>query len=123
MADISKTLEFKIITPAELAGAQQAADAIERVIGKKKALHQDYSQEQKDLDTINGSLNEYQKSTNTAGESVDILNTRGREMNRLIAEADRALPGAGELLRASFRPETLGIAAVVLLLQQVVSKI
>ena len=51
-------LNYKITTAAELAGAQATADALERQIGKAKALKQDYSELQKQLDTVNQSLKE-----------------------------------------------------------------
>ena len=43
MAEENKTLEFKITTSAELAGAQATAAALEKQIGKAKALGQDYA--------------------------------------------------------------------------------
>lgn len=58
MANDSNTLEFRIVTHAELAGAQAAAEALERQIGKAKALRQDYSDLQKQLDLVNASLKE-----------------------------------------------------------------
>ena len=113
-------LDFTIRTKAELAGAEQGADALERLIGKQKALGEDFTENEAKLIKIRASIAGYGKDVNSSAESVDIFNTHGREMNRLIAEADRALPGAGELLRAAFRPETLGIASTVLIIEEIV---
>ena len=113
-------LDFTIRTNAELAGAEQAAEALERLIGKQKALGEDYSENAARLEKIKGSLDGYKKTVDAGGESVSYFNVHGREMNRLFMEADRILPGLGEVLRAAFRPETLGIAATVLLVQEIV---
>jgi hypothetical protein len=113
-------LDFTIKTTAELAGAEQAAESLERLIGKQKSLGEDYSENAAKLAKINGSLDEYRKSSHAGADSIEIFNTHQREMNRLFVEADRLLPGLGEVLRAAFRPETLGIAATVLLIQEIV---
>ena len=113
-------LDFTIRTRAELEGAQQVGAELERLIGKQKALGEDYSENAAKLAKVNGSLEEFRKQNQGAGEGVDYFNTRGREMNRLINMVERQAPGAGEVLRAAFRPETLGIAAVILLLEQMV---
>ena len=63
------------------------------------------------------------KALNQSGDGAKYFNVHGREMHRLINEMDRILPGTGELLRLAFRPETLGIAATVLIIQQIVSHI
>lgn len=49
-------LSFKITTAAELAGAQATATALEMQIGKAKALKQDYSALQSQLDTVRASM-------------------------------------------------------------------
>lgn len=92
-------LQYKITTAAELAGAQAAADALERQIGKAKALQQDYSDLQRQLDTVNDSLkNNVEKPLDKAGESAFQFSERGREMYRLFAELNRIIPGLGEAL-------------------------
>ena len=52
-------LKYTISTEAELAGANSAADALEKQIGRAKALKQDYSELQKQLDTVKASITEY----------------------------------------------------------------
>src|ERR1035437_6280821 len=52
-------LNYKITTTAELAGAQSTADALERQIGKAKALKQDFAALQTQLDTTKSSIAAY----------------------------------------------------------------
>jgi hypothetical protein len=116
-------LSYKITTEAELAGAQAAADALDRQIGKAKALKQDYSELSKQRDVVNQSLrdnvaitDDSTKATDVAAESTFKLSERSREQYRLFAELNRLVPGLGENLRGlavmGFNP-LIGLAMLV----------
>ncbi|MDR3458501.1 MAG: hypothetical protein P4N60_13705 [Verrucomicrobiae bacterium] len=60
------------------------------------------------------------KSLPEAHEGMEIFNTHGREMHRLIHEMDHILPGLGLTLRSVFHPQAMGIAGMVLIVEQLV---
>ncbi len=125
-------LEYKITTTAELAGAEAAADALERQIGKAKALKQDYSGLEAQLKTMRGSIDEYKTATaaqTAAAEEEKRANEQladsyhevsrseaemaekgekaelsHRQMFRVAGELNRILPGLGELMMVAFEP-------------------
>ena len=66
-------LEYKIKTSAELAGAEAAADSLERQIGKAKALKQDYSELDAQLKTMRGSIDGYKAATKSETDAADEL--------------------------------------------------
>jgi len=92
-------LSYKITTSAELAGAQATADALDRQIGKAKALKQDYSELSKQRDIVNQSLKDSVAVTDEASDSTFKLSERSREQYRLFGELNRIVPGLGENLR------------------------
>ncbi|HAO79761.1 MAG TPA: hypothetical protein DCQ92_12450 [Verrucomicrobia subdivision 3 bacterium] len=115
-------LEYKIITSAELAGAEAAADAIECNIGKAKALKQNYSALQTQLDTIRGSIaqakeahDELGKGTENLTDKVKLFSGEGREMYRAVSEVTRISPLLGEALRMAMHPIGGAIAAAIVL--------
>lgn len=72
-------LEYKIITSADLAGAEAAKSSL----GK-----------------LTETTDETKKSLKNAGEKTEKLNVKGRELYRVAAVVDRIVPGAGEAIRA-----------------------
>ena len=109
-------LEYKITTVAELAGAEAAADALERQIGKAKALKQDYSELQKELDTMRGSIAESKaameshseasgkmgKDIEKAGEHAEESNIHFEGQRQLFNQLNRLAPELGHVLHAAF---------------------
>ncbi|MEI8288669.1 MAG: hypothetical protein WCH99_04305 [Verrucomicrobiota bacterium] len=109
-------LEYKIITTAELAGAEAAAEALERQIGKAKALKQDYSGLDAQLKTIRGSLDEHKKGLEDSSNATEGLNKHVEGSRMLFGELDRIVPGLGHAIHAAFSGPVgaaFGLAAVV----------
>ncbi len=114
--------EILIKFQAELQGAIKARAELEEM--KRQAIATGVST--KGLDEEMAGLNRQiaslgEKSIPETNESVGIFNVRGREMHRLIGELDRAAPGLGTVLRAAFRPETLGLGVTILLVGQFIN--
>ncbi|HXR47600.1 MAG TPA: hypothetical protein VN784_09185 [Candidatus Limnocylindrales bacterium] len=102
-------LEYKITTSAELSGAQAALEALDRQIGRAKALKQDYAELQAQRDTVAQSLKENVAITNDAADAEDALgkkteefNVHGRSQFLLFSEINRIMPGLGESMHAAF---------------------
>jgi hypothetical protein len=72
-------LNYKITTTAELAGAQATEAALERQIGKAKALKQDYSELQKQHDLVTQSIREAKVPQEQQTEQFEraTINARG----------------------------------------------
>lgn len=111
MADESKTLEFKITTPVELQGAQQAANALEQQIGKAKALKQDYSELQRQYDTIKVSIGETQiaqvaetEASTVASIATEGLTLKKRELVEALRVLNMQFPLLADAERALFEP-------------------
>lgn len=116
-------LTFTIKTPAELAGAEQAARALEVNIGKAKALGKEYGEMQNRLDTINASLKAHRAAQQAAGagteqladetgkatEKTKLFEGHNKELEKVITDLSREFPLAGVALRAFANP----IAAVL----------
>ncbi len=66
-------------------------------------------------------LGEAKKDIEGAGDGVEYFNTHGREMHKLLHLLDHALPGLGISLRMFFHPMGVGIAAIVLGVQGLIS--
>lgn len=64
-------------------------------------------------------LKDVGKAGEQAGEGMKLFETHGREFHKLLGLLDQILPGTGLLLKAAFNPATLGIGALVLLIEQV----
>ena len=121
-------LEYKIVTSAELAGAEAAADSLERQIGKAKALKQDYSELQKQLETMRGSIaeanvaHESQTEAMTEEEAQTVKLTLGkRELLESLRGITRAFPMLGEAARAVFNPITAVVASLIGMIASVFS--
>lgn len=69
------------------------------------------------------SVNEFKEGTKKGAEEVEVFNTHGREMHRLIHEVGHVAPEAGLLLRAAFHPANIGMAAMVIVVQQLIEAI
>ena len=106
-------LEYKITTVAELAGAEAAADALERQIGKAKALKQDYSELQKELDTMRGSIAESKAAMENEGKETEKLRLGKRDLSEAIRGVTREYPMLGEVARAAFEPLVLAIFGII----------
>ena len=113
-------LEYKITTVAELAGAEAAADALERQIGKAKALKQDYSELQKELDTMRGSIAESKaameansEASAVEGKETEKLRLGKRDLSEAIRGVTREYPMLGEVARAAFDPLVLAIFGII----------
>jgi hypothetical protein len=125
-------LSYKITTSAELSGAQAAADALERQIGKAKALKQDYSELQKQLDTVNQSLKEnaveggagaeisaglsdktreYIRTLDGAGESMVGNRQKAQLLHLALRNMGGQFPELGMLAHLFFNPALMGFAA------------
>jgi hypothetical protein len=132
-------LNYKITTAAELAGAQATADALERQIGKAKALKQDYSELQKQLDTVNQSLKEcaadnaalsnvqadgekinagltestrqYIRHLDEAGGATIGLHAKSQLLHLALRQVGGQFPELGILSRLFFNPALMGFAA------------
>jgi hypothetical protein len=125
-------LEYKIKTSAELAGAESAADALERQIGKAKALKQDYSALEAQLKTMRASIEEYKDVTKSETDAADELKRANdqladsvhtvsrseaelaehaehatishRGLHKIAGELNHVLPGLGEVMMVAFNP-------------------
>lgn len=124
MADDTSSLDILIRTLADTNGI----DELQKSLDRAKTSTQDLGEQTEkggeeaanSLDRAKTSAQDLGEQTEKAGEGVGSFNVQGREMRRLIMEMDRVVPGLGLALRAAFRPETLGIAAVILLVQLLV---
>ncbi len=134
-------LEYKIKTSAELAGAEAAADSLERQIGKAKALKQDYSALETQLKTLRGSIEEYKSATKSETDAADELKRANdqladsvhtvsrseaemaeqsehatishRGLHKIAGELNRVLPGLGEVMMVAFNPVVASIVILV----------
>ncbi len=113
-------LEYKIKTTAELAGAEAAADAIERQIGKTKALQQDSSGLQAQLTTMRASIAEATAAHVASGAEIGKESwltkklTLGKfELRESIRGVTRQYPILGEIAQAVFNPMVLSIFGVI----------
>lgn len=106
-------LEYKITTSAELAGAQAAADALERQIGKAKALKQDYSELDKQLKTIRGSIDEYGGAEKKAAEETEGFNIKKKELLESVRHLRAEFPMLGEAIKMVFNPLVFGIGGII----------
>jgi hypothetical protein len=106
-------LNYKITTTAELAGAQAAADALEKQIGKAKALKQDYSELQKQLDTVNDSMKESAVKTDDLSTATDSATEKfgssrreirmlGNELGRVAGVSQGGMLFLGGVATAAF---------------------
>jgi len=121
-------LSYTIKTSAELQGAEAAADALERQIGKAKALKQDYSELQKQLDTMRSSISEANVAHESQTEAMTIeaaetekLTLGKRELLESIRGVTRAFPMLGEAARAVFNPITVVVASLIGMIASVFS--
>jgi hypothetical protein len=105
-------LDFTIRTKAELAGAEQTADALERQIGKAKALKQDYSELQKQLDTVKESLADYKSRLDESGDATEGISLKKRELMEGLRGLSGEFPMLGEAARLAFNSVALGIGLV-----------
>jgi hypothetical protein len=96
-------LDILIRTIADLHGAEAVRDSLKKI-------------EQSGTSAGEGVAAANQK----AGEATELFNTHGREMHRLIHELDHMAPGLGVALRSAVHPSGLGIAATVVIIQQLV---
>jgi hypothetical protein len=138
-------IEYKIKTSAELAGAEAAADSLERQIGKAKALKQDYSALETQLKTMRSSIDEYKASTKSETDAADELKRANdqladsvhtvsraeaemaehaehatinhRGLHRIAGELNRVLPGLGEVMMVAFNPVVATIIILVGLME------
>ena len=110
--------EIKIKTPTEMAGAIAAADALERDIGKAKALGQEFGEMQKKLDAVKESianadpaaLEDVGKKLHEGGEQAKMFGEHAHEAHSAIHALGEIIPGVGMLARQMFSPATAGIA-------------
>ena len=105
-------LNFNINTKAELAGAEATAHALEMQIGKAKALKQDYSALQQQLETVKQSiqnltpeLKELMEKEKSVGEATGEANLPRRERLEIIRTLTQSYPMLGEAMRAALSPE------------------
>src|ERR1035437_387474 len=113
-------LEYKITTSAELAGAEAAADAIERNIGKAKALKQDYSALDAQLKTVRESIDEAKKAHVGSGEAMTEegfftkkLTLGKRELSESLRGLTRQYPMLGEVARTVFNPIVMATFGII----------
>src|SRR5689334_3890557 len=67
-------LNFKISTPAELAGAEATAAALEKSIGAAKALDKEFGELEKQLAVARTRINEYKAAQDaSANSNQDVL--------------------------------------------------
>ena len=121
MMDNDKALELLIQFKAELSAAVKARE--ELVEMKRQAIAMgvstgDLDEQIRKADATLAALGK--KTLPEVHDGVNIFNVHGREMHRLIHEMDRIVPGLGLTLRAAFNPATLGIAATVLIVEQLI---
>ena len=64
-------------------------------------------------DEARATIKDLGKKSEDTGEQFKFMETKGREFHRLLGELNRLAPGTGELLRAAFHPESLGIIVLL----------
>jgi hypothetical protein len=106
-------LEYKITTSAELAGANAAAEALERQIGKAKALKQDYSELDKQLKTIRGSVEESTATDKKATEVTEGFSIKKKELLESVKLLRHEFPLLGEAIRMVFNPVVFGVGGII----------
>src|ERR1035437_3950682 len=133
-------LNYNIKTTAELAGAEAAADALERQIGKAKALKQDYSALDAQLKTMRGSIEEAKTALDTSAritdqttaatktlstaqeagaEHVNILHKNHRALHQILhLIARESGPAAGAVLAGAGAAAGGGIVIAVLAVKE-----
>jgi hypothetical protein len=108
MADETKTLEFKITTPVELSGAEQAAAALEKQIGMAKALGKDYSALSDQLKTVRASIDDYNKSLEAQSAAAnDVIEVTKEDI--AASEADTAATEEQTLSKTELRESIRGL--------------
>lgn len=58
------------------------------------------------------------EATKEAAKGVELFNTHGRDMHKLIHGLNELVPGLGSALKFAFHPGTIGIGVTLLLVQQ-----
>lgn len=106
-------LEYKITTSAELAGANAAADALERQIGKAKALKQDYSELDKQLKTIRGSVEESAATDKKAADETEGFTLKKKELLESVKLLRNEYPLLGEAIRMVFNPMVFTVGGII----------
>jgi hypothetical protein len=107
-------LIFTIKTPAELAGAEQAAKALESAIGKAKALGNEYGEMEKQLATARQRINEYKGTQEQATEKTKLFAQHTGELKKVAQELGREMPIVGLAIRALANPigAALSVASI-----------
>ena len=99
MSEGNNTVDFTLRTKAELAGAQQFAASLEMQIGKAKALGQDFSGLQQQLNQVNVSIKESSEKMEESGEASEFLHHNHRALHMLFHEMGReSIPAFGHAL-------------------------
>jgi hypothetical protein len=106
-------LDFTIRTQAELSGAEQAAESLERLIGKQKALGEDYSENAAALDKVKASLANYTPALGDAGDATEGLTLKKRELLDSLRGVTRQFPILGEAARAIYNPIVASVMLIV----------
>ena len=119
----NSNLNILISTQAELAGAEQAAAALERDIGKAKALGKAYADQEAQLRRVRAAIEEAQAANLAAGREANQFAEQDRENTehstlgkhelkaslKLLGHEFSALKGITKFL---FNPTTLGLFAL-----------
>ena len=116
-----QALELLIEFKAQLGEAVKAREQLVELKRQATAMGVSTAGLDEEIKKADASLAQLsKKSLPETHEGMEIFNVHGREMHRLIHEMDKLMPGLGLTLRAAFNPSTLGIAAIVIIIEQLV---
>jgi hypothetical protein len=106
----SHKLEIKITTPAELAGAQQVEEQLQRDIGKAKALGQNCDELQSKLTQVRTVIKSYHGELDVATKHVDKHVLSHSQLHKIIHSLNESVPYLGTLLQAATNPIGASVA-------------
>jgi len=109
-------LNYTISTKAELAGAEAAAEALERQISKAKALKQDYSELSRQHDLMTESIKAAHIPHDREIADTEQLKLGKRELLESMRGVTREFPVLGEAARSVFNPITAIVGSLTIML-------
>jgi len=109
-------LEYTIKTKAELAGAEAFADSLEKQIGKAKAMKQDFSELQRQLDLVNESMKGAHLPAEQEIADTAKLEIGKRELLESLRGITKEFPLLGEAARAVFNPITAVVGSLTMMI-------
>ena len=115
--------DITIKTPTEFAGAVAAAEALERDIGKAKALGQEFGDLQKQLDKVKQSIKEAEDAGVGGGEGFKLMGKGAHDAHASLHALGQVFPGLQQLGRFLTSGFTLAIGAALVAFEYLNKKI